>query len=49
MQLFLVRHADRSHVGVDGSPVADPPLNTLGRRQAEALATRLAGVGLTHV
>ena len=39
---MLIRHAQPEWVR-DGLNVVDPPLTELGRRQAEALATAMAG------
>ena len=42
MELVLIRHAQPEWVR-DGLNVNDPPITELGRRQAEALATAMAG------
>ena len=42
MQLILVRHAQPAWASETGAAVSDPGLTRLGRRQAEAVAERLA-------
>ena len=46
-QLYIVRHGD-PHEGHPDRP-GDPPLSTLGRRQARRRAHRLAGVGIDRI
>jgi broad specificity phosphatase PhoE len=49
MLLYLVRHAQsEGNAQVPGAPV-DCGLTDLGRRQAAAVAERLAGQGITHI
>ena len=48
VQLLLVRHAEPERVEGLGAP-ADPPLTHVGRRQAAALASWLAGEPIDHV
>ena len=48
MELVLIRHAQPEWVR-DGLNVNDPPITELGRRQAEALATAMAGQHLDEV
>lgn len=49
MTLFVVRHGDPAYQR-PGEPFdPDPPLTALGRRQAAALAARLAAMRLTHL
>jgi broad specificity phosphatase PhoE len=52
--IWLVRHASRRDFDDPGWAVHaarpdDPPLSTAGRREAEALAERLAGEGIAHL
>ena len=42
MEIVLVRHGQPAWVGADGVAVNDPGLTDLGRRQAQAVARRLA-------
>jgi broad specificity phosphatase PhoE len=50
-RLYLMRHAEVSYFGEDGTPVdpAEVPLNSEGRAQAEAVARVLADVDLDRV
>ncbi|MDX1658920.1 MAG: histidine phosphatase family protein [Nitriliruptorales bacterium] len=43
MQLILVRHGQPGWATDDGAAVFDPGLKSIGRRQADAVAERLAG------
>jgi probable phosphoglycerate mutase len=48
VELLLVRHAQPEWIR-DGMTMVDPPLTELGRRQAAALATAMAGIELDEV